>query len=110
LTVEAEFSVLGSALLVAPIVRIDPEPPPPDLWRTVAVCIGTRPELWFSPSRKGPVAATYWNLARHICGVCPVIEDCLVDALDTPAYQDLGLRAGTLPADRQRMRACLTTN
>jgi WhiB family redox-sensing transcriptional regulator len=72
---------------------------PPD-WRQRARCArdGVDPEMFFS-DRRGEVAA-----AKRICARCPVRLPCLEDALAAPALYDAGVRAGTTPNDRRKLR------
>lgn len=54
----------------------------------------------FTPTRT-LTAREVTQLAR-ICDSCPVAAECLLDALQDP--DAAGYRAGTWPADRQRLR------
>lgn len=63
-------------------------------WRDAAACQGVDPELFFSTAGPNPAAI-------RICRNCPVIADCLADALDEPWI--VGVWGGTTEADRRRI-------
>jgi hypothetical protein len=48
------------------------------------------------------------NAARReailVCDRCSVASDCLDDALNTPRDNDMGIRGGTTPSKRNRLR------
>lgn len=67
-----------------------------DDWTDEAACATTDPDLWFEEKGHG------MRSALKICGTCPVVTDCLWDALETGDNQ-WGIRGGMLPADRRKM-------
>jgi WhiB family redox-sensing transcriptional regulator len=72
-------------------------------WRDRAACArpGVSPDLFFpAPGQRGKVAK-----AKRVCARCPVQDPCLAEGLAMPAWLDEGIRAGTTPKDRSRLRA-----
>jgi WhiB family redox-sensing transcriptional regulator len=67
-------------------------------WQQWAACAapGVDPELFF-PEQGGTAAP-----AKRICASCPVRAACLADALAT--RDEHGIRGGTTPQERQRLR------
>ncbi len=61
-----------------------------------ALCAQTDPELFF-PEGGGSSAQ-----AKQICGVCPVKDDCLMEAL-VNNYED-GIWGGLAPRERRELR------
>jgi predicted RecB family nuclease len=45
------------------------------------------------------------HVLNRICQLCPVSIECLDDALATVGGDDLGIRAGTDPRQRHKLRA-----
>jgi len=69
-------------------------------WRDSANCRTVDPELFFPAASHAGVGA-----ARAICRRCDVFTECLRDALDTPPGWDRdGIRAGTGPRERMKLR------
>ena len=68
-------------------------------WRERAIC---RPNIdWFPPETNTEAV----NRLRAICEACPVQTECLDDALAYPKTSDqIGVRAGTTPSERARLR------
>lgn len=71
-------------------------------WRDQAVCVGV-PSTVFFPEM--PQMTTAWDVARRLCGSCPVREKCLEFAL---RYEDLedrwGMYGGLTPNERNLIR------
>jgi WhiB family transcriptional regulator, redox-sensing transcriptional regulator len=44
------------------------------------------------------------DAAKLVCAQCPVLEDCLADALRMPVTADWGVRGGMTEQERQRER------
>ena len=69
-----------------------------DSWRERAACPSYVPfYLW-----DGDYAA---EDCRQVCTSCPVINECLSDALSLAAVDDSGVRAGLSLAERDRLRS-----
>lgn len=64
-------------------------------WMDQAACIGEDQEMFFS-THPGPQM-----MAKQICQRCPVISECLSDALERE--ERLGVWGGTTPAERRRL-------
>ena len=73
-----------------------------DDWQTRAACQGANERLFFPPN--GPEGQALTDRAINYCAQCPVVVECLEDALRTPPTDDYGIRGGATPADRQRIR------
>lgn len=69
-------------------------------WRDEAECRAYDSELWFPTSS----ASEAYDAPREICGVCPVRQACLDDALNTERGYRYGMRGGKTPKQRQRTR------
>lgn len=70
-------------------------------WRERAACADTDPGDWF-PREDDREAV---DRLRAICEACPVQTECLDDALAYPKTSDqIGVRAGTTPSERARLR------
>lgn len=67
-------------------------------WRNLAACIGTDQSIWFPDADDSRVA---YRIARSICSACPVVQECLDDAIDTDELTH-GFRGGMKPKERQR--------
>ena len=75
-------------------------------WRDSAACANTDPNLFFEQpnSYDGDVVSTgNFRAAKLICGECPVVAECLRDALDTGDVH-FGVRGGLPPRGRRRLR------
>jgi WhiB family redox-sensing transcriptional regulator len=70
-------------------------------WRRDAICRDTDPELFFPVGTTG-IALTQIDRAKHVCGECPVAQECLEFALET--NQDSGIWGGTSEEERRVMR------
>jgi WhiB family redox-sensing transcriptional regulator len=69
-------------------------------WRQDALCAQVGGDLWFP--RKGGSN----HPAKRVCTVCPVRKECLDDVMArTDVVDDYGIRGGTSPKERERMRA-----
>lgn len=68
-------------------------------WRDEAACAapGTGIDFFPEPDDVGGIA-----LAKSVCAVCPVSDDCLSFAVE--ARQEEGIWGGTTPAERKRIR------
>lgn len=64
-----------------------------------ALCAQTDPELFFPVSMNAVPKEAY-----SICAACPVVEECLDEALKISRLLDHGVWGGTLPTDRARIR------
>lgn len=78
----------------------------PDPWRDDAACRTADPTVFFPTARPGPgVDHDYEDrvaTARSYCAVCPVIDECLEDALSR-GQQD-GVWGGLTEDERTRYR------
>lgn len=61
-------------------------------WRTQAACRGSDPELFF------PIAPNGYGKAAAVCANCPVVSDCLEEALRVGDVH--GFRGGHTGAER----------
>ncbi|MFC8797317.1 WhiB family transcriptional regulator [Promicromonospora sp. NPDC057138] len=68
-------------------------------WRVLAACVGADPEAFYADD--GAVQ----ELARGICGRCPVRTICLADALDAPRTGKHGIWGGTTAMERANLTA-----
>jgi hypothetical protein len=72
-------------------------------WWDHAACRGMdTTEFFRHESRSGHARIPAW--IAELCAGCPVADDCLADALDTPPNVDQGIRAGTTTRQRLRLR------
>ena len=67
----------------------------PMSWRSAAACRDADPDLFFLDRGEK------YSEAREFCDACPVAVECLEDGL----FDDYGFRAGTIPRQRQQLRA-----
>lgn len=83
---------------LAPPSPITPEQRevPVNIWRPFAACLGNT----------DPFFAEDYTEARAICDSCPVVSECLADAIATADVTD-GFRGGMPPSTRRRYRAGL---
>ena len=65
-------------------------------WRAAGLCSRTNPDLWFSPG------AVEHKEAKRICRDCPVRQQCLQYAMETPV--DHGIWGGMTERERRRYR------
>jgi hypothetical protein len=72
-------------------------------WRDRAACRGsTDAELFFPTAEAGPARAAQVAAAKAICARCPVIAECLAEALVRIPY---GICGGLTESERRRLRA-----
>ncbi len=69
-------------------------------WRDDALCreVDANDHVWF------PTRGESTGPAKRICRLCPVQASCLSDALEIPQDRDYGIRAGTTPGKRRKLR------
>ena len=67
--------------------------------REDALCTQTDPDMFFPVSNNRPPKDAY-----AVCARCPVVNECLDEALATSRLIDHGVWGGTLPAERARIR------
>lgn len=75
-------------------------------WRDAAACRDVVPELGFDPFFPvdgAPNETADWSAARALCRECPVVAECLDDALATETSPHHGFRGGETPGARRRM-------
>jgi WhiB family redox-sensing transcriptional regulator len=65
-------------------------------WRAAGLCAKSDPDLFFA------VGAVEHKLAKRICRSCPVAEQCLSYAMDSPV--DHGIWGGLTERERRRWR------
>jgi len=74
-------------------------------WRTRAGCSDADPTV-FEPDDRGTPVPEAWDTPRAICNACPVIAQCLEDALGAEgrkaASARFGMRGGLNPEERYR--------
>ena len=70
-------------------------------WRDLAACKDTDPESYFPIGTSG-AALDLIEKAKATCQICPVIEECLMYALET--NQEAGVWGGYAEDDRRRLR------
>jgi WhiB family redox-sensing transcriptional regulator len=73
-------------------------------WRMRAACRHMNPDLFFPEGTKGP-ALQATDLAKRICGTCPVQASCLKWALDHGA--GFGIWGGLTEGERRELRLSL---
>jgi WhiB family redox-sensing transcriptional regulator len=72
-------------------------------WEALGKCVGLDPRIFFPSNSNGEV-----NAAKRICKgqdgepVCPVIDECLVYAMDHD--ERFGIWGGTSERERRRLR------
>jgi hypothetical protein len=64
-------------------------------WKEDAACAGDSGEHWFGIPTAGMV---------ELCGGCPVVEDCLLEALERDWRVDVGFWGGTDEYQRRAIR------
>jgi WhiB family redox-sensing transcriptional regulator len=80
-----------------------------DSWSKRAICRDD-PELFFPTGYQSDVALLQVTQARAVCRRCPVVAECLRDALVSEAGKGIkvrennGIRGGWTPRDRARGR------
>lgn len=70
-------------------------------WRDDAACLPYDPELFFPTGTTGPAAEQILR-AKRICKVCPVIMECLNNALSQP--NQYGIAGGLTEDERRALR------
>lgn len=76
--------------------------PRPD-WRDHAACLDKDPENWFPVSElESGIALAHIESVKAICSGCPVIDSCLLWALNT--QQQFGIWGGTTPKERANLK------
>lgn len=92
------------------IVVEAPAPPEPKVrdhsWRLDAACVGEEDVMFPEPTEAGGhYDQVKLARARWLCHQCAVADECLDDAMETPAGLDLvGVRAGYLAKERRPLR------
>jgi WhiB family transcriptional regulator, redox-sensing transcriptional regulator len=66
-------------------------------WRSLGLCLGHDPDLWF------PTEGEDCSIAARICSVCPVRRECLSWAIEHK--ERYGIWGGESYRGRQRIRA-----
>ncbi|SFK91978.1 WhiB family transcriptional regulator, redox-sensing transcriptional regulator [Streptosporangium canum] len=69
----------------------------------LAGCKREDPELFFPISYTG--AARQIEVAKGVCGRCPIASACLRYALDNPERASDGIWGGTTPRERRALRS-----
>jgi WhiB family redox-sensing transcriptional regulator len=75
----------------------------PGRWAERALCVQADPDAWFAEKSLRALA----EMAKRICGHCPVRAQCLEYALsgaDTWGGIATGIWGGTTPQERDRLR------
>lgn len=76
-------------------------------WRDDAACLSHDPEL-FSPLDGQAMPPEYVRRARKICRECPVIMECLQDALRYSNTEQYGIAGGMTAPERIQRRKIIT--
>ena len=85
---------------VRPVVRVESLKIGDDkYWRERAACKNMDPDLWYEGS-KVPLGGVRIDPYK-ICGACPVVAECLKDALETEGADTYGIRGGMSAEDRR---------
>lgn len=72
-----------------------------DSWRDSAACSLTK---GVDPRNFDPGAnIRQIKIAKEICSTCPVIAECLIDALSADDPNDLGVRGGFTETEREAL-------
>jgi hypothetical protein len=84
-------------------------------WQLDAACKDVDPEIFFpetdrDPTRRHRTFSTAELQAVRICQDCPVVAECLQDALKTHVDEDYGIRGGTTRRQRMPMRRQLVSS
>jgi hypothetical protein len=67
-------------------------------WRDQAACVDVDPELFFPVAVSGLVLERQVAAAKAVCAGCPVLVECLADALTGTAF---GIAGGLTAAERR---------
>lgn len=70
-------------------------------WRDRAACRDVDPETFFPTAERGPVRDAEVVAAKAVCARCPVVAECLADALERLPY---GVAGGLTEHERARVR------
>lgn len=70
-------------------------------WRDRAACLGVDPELFFPVADTGPAHVAQVEAAKAVCAGCPVVAECLAEAL---ARIPDGIAGGLTAAERRALR------
>ncbi len=97
----AELGLTGDGLrtAISKHRRRNPTPTPSTEWVTRSACAGSDPEWWF-PHETAEATQSTW-LRQQFCDHCPVITECLDDALRTGV---VGVWAATTTKQRAAMK------
>lgn len=82
-------------------IKYAPQPERGADWRDRAACLRQDPELFFPIGTSGP-ARDQIEKARRICRECPVIMECLENALRHTGQ--FGIAGGLTEAERRKKR------
>jgi WhiB family transcriptional regulator, redox-sensing transcriptional regulator len=75
-------------------------------WRSAGACLSADPDLFFPIAATGPVEERQVAIARRICAVCSVKQQCLDFAMRSGEAH--GIWGGTTPDERIRARRART--
>lgn len=75
-----------------------------DQWMRDATCRDEDPDLFFVPEDLVEIPAEQRLKAERICRGCPVVNQCLLWALDHPKESSAGIWATTSPGTRRHLR------
>ncbi len=89
------------ALWPSPLLTLFPCPSIQTMWRDVAACRDTDPDLFFPVGTTGP-AIDQIAAAKAVCDQCEAKAPCLEFALTT--NQDSGVWGGTSEEERRKLR------
>lgn len=70
-------------------------------WRSRAACLDVDPELFFPVATDGPVYDAQVTAAKAVCARCPVVAECLAEAL---ARIPDGIAGGLTEVERRALR------
>lgn len=71
------------------------------MWQLDAACAGADTDMFFPPSGHPNEGS---KRALEYCASCPVVAECLQDALSVADRDDQGIRGGMVRSERQRLR------
>ncbi|WP_169165139.1 WhiB family transcriptional regulator [Cellulomonas taurus] len=92
-----------SAFTVVRSGTVTPDYEKDEHWLYRAACVDEHPEV-FEPDDDHTPTEAEWAVPRAICSACPVIEECLADAMKTEAQgARYGMRGGTSPDERRTL-------
>lgn len=67
-------------------------------WTIDAACADYDPDIWF-PEWPKP---NEYSLARRICALCPVRQECLIESLEMD--DKYGMFGGLTPGEREKLK------